>query len=90
MTINVTQEIIEKSKPGTLECPVFRALAANGLNVHMVGVGHVAGSLVANAYLTFESTAIIQKLPSNALEAIIKFDKTSKMEPFSFEIPDLK
>lgn len=91
MTITVSHLDIEPAIQGSLECPIFRALRAAGLDVQMVGCGQDPrfDALVANAYLIVGGESIIQRLPAAVAESIKTFDRTGKMEPMTFELPDL-
>ncbi len=90
MTIHVTADHIAYAQRGTLECPVYLAAQAAGLDVQLVGVGveHPHSDTAAGRlYVTHGGESIIQPVPAHVIQVIRAYDKTGVMNPFSFDIP---
>jgi hypothetical protein len=76
LTIDVTQEDIERGYIVCRDCPIELAVMRADKTINFVKAGKLGLIMKNNCYA----------LPSIALEFIEKFDNGHKVEPFSFEI----
>lgn len=95
MTIPVTATLIASATRGSIFCPIYQALRAAGFEVACVDYpaepgsysGHKPGKLAIFLHAP-KGDMVIQELPSAVTSAIETYDKTGRMDPFVFELPD--
>lgn len=82
MKFTVTQEDINNGiKGNACACPIALSIGRSLKAICSVGDGDVV--IDRPSFPSF-------KLPENAVQFAFQYDNDQKVEPFSFEIPDLK